>query len=293
MNIFQNQILTVLTVPPGNLVYHLVVAFSIAGALFGAVNLWRSSQFPQARRAIIGLGILLGLQIIMFALSSLAWQGFVVPENFLPPLDRAVTLISLTWITWLWAFPEPVRAADAATLLLNLLALAFCGLTLIAWSQGNPTAFLDHYSLDLIWQILSLAFVVFGIIALSVRQPNGWNYGLAMLVLAFAGHMVAIIVPSTGDFSGAVRLAQLAMYPILLSLSQRFPIADGTGVVVAEKRKREKVSKVEKSSAFQQAASDKRRNSTDPKTFHALLTLAASSSPRAAIKASPSLMVTI
>jgi hypothetical protein len=128
MNIFQNQILTVLTVPPGNLVYHLVVAFSIAGALFGAVNLWRSSQFPQARRAIIGLGILLGLQIIMFALSSLAWQGFVVPENFLPPLDRAVTLISLTWITWLWAFPEPVRAADAATLLLNLLALAFCGL---------------------------------------------------------------------------------------------------------------------------------------------------------------------
>jgi signal transduction histidine kinase len=279
MNIFQNQILTVLTVPPGNLVYHLVVAFSIAGALFGAVNLWRSSQFPQARRAIIGLGILLGLQIIMFALSSLAWQGFVVPENFLPPLDRAVTLISLTWITWLWAFPEPVRAADAATLLLNLLALAFCGLTLIAWSQSNPTAFLDHYSLDLIWQILSLAFVVFGIIALSVRQPNGWNYGLAMLVLAFAGHMVAIIVPSTGDFSGAVRLAQLAMYPILLSLSQRFPIADGTGVVVAEKRKREKVSKVEKSSAFQQSASDKRRNSTDPKTFHALLTLAAETDP--------------
>jgi signal transduction histidine kinase len=281
MNIFQNQILTVLTAPPGNLVYHLVIAFSIAGALFGAVNLWRNSQFPQARRAIIGLGVLLGLQILMFALSSLAWQGFVIPENLLPPLDRAVTLISLTWITWLWAFPEPVRAADAATLLLNLLAVAFCGLTLAAWSQGDTTAFLDHASLDLIWQILSLAFVVFGIVTLAVRQPNGWNYGMGMLAIAFAGHVVEVIVPTTGDFSGTVRLAQMAMYPILLTLSQRFPLADGNSGIVAVKRVRtEKVTKLEKSSATgQQAAGDKRRYSTDPKTFHALLTLAAETDP--------------
>ncbi len=279
MNILLDQILTLLTAPPGNLVYHTVVAFSIAAALFSAVNLWRNSQFPQARRAVIGLVILLGLQVFLFALSSLAWQGFVVSENILPPLDRAVTLLSLTWIAWLWAFPEPVRAADAATLLLNLLALAFCGLTLVAWPQGNATAFLDHYSLDLIWQILCLAFAVFGIVALAIRQPNGWNYGLAMLVIAFAGHLVAIIIPFRGDFSGAVRLAQIAMYPLLLTLSQRFSVADGLGATVPTKRVNvQKAAKAEKPAASP-TSTERRRYSTDPKTFHALLNLAGETDP--------------
>jgi signal transduction histidine kinase len=279
MNTFLTQILTLLTEPPGNLVYHLVLAFSIAGALQGAVNLWQTSQFPQAKRAILGLSVLLALQVALFVVSGLAWQGFLNQANVLPPLDRAVTLLSLTWIAWLWTFPEPVRAADAATLLLNLLTIAFLGLTLAAWPLGAPAAFLDHATLNLIWQSLSLAFVVFGIAALAVRQPNGWGNGLAMLILAFAGHLVAVLFPSGGDFPGAVRLAQIAMYPILLTLAQRFPVPERAARPSAEKPKKvEKVGKAdkaEKAEKAEQPVQEKRRYNTDPKTFHALLSLAA------------------
>jgi signal transduction histidine kinase len=282
MNTFLIQILTLLTEPPGNLVYHLVLAFSIAGALQGAVHLWQTSQFPQAKRAILGLGVLLALQVALFAVSGLAWQGFLNQANVLPPLDRAVTLLGLTWIAWLWIFPEPVRAADAATLLLNLLTVAFLGLTLAAWPLGAPAAFLDHAMLDLIWQSLSLAFVVFGIAALAIRQPNGWGNGLAMLILAFAGHLVAVLFPSGGDFPGAVRLAQIAMYPILLTLAQRFPVPERAARPPAEKPKRvervgkaaDKAEKAEKAAPAEQPVQEKRRYNTDPKTFHALLSLA-------------------
>jgi len=45
-----NQILSVLTEPAGSLIYHLILVFSIAGALQSAFVHWRSSEFPQARR---------------------------------------------------------------------------------------------------------------------------------------------------------------------------------------------------------------------------------------------------
>ena len=91
MSLFFNQIFTLLTTPPGNLVYHIVLVFSIAGALQGAIQFLRSSQFPQARRMVLGLGILLGLQVFLFIVSGLAWQGLLDSKAVLPPLDRAVT----------------------------------------------------------------------------------------------------------------------------------------------------------------------------------------------------------
>lgn len=50
-----------MTTQQGSVIYHLVLAFSIAGALQSAFNHWRSSEFPQARRTMVGLGVLLAL----------------------------------------------------------------------------------------------------------------------------------------------------------------------------------------------------------------------------------------
>ena len=61
-----NQILSVLTEPAGSLIYHLILVFSIAGALQSAFVHWRSSEFPQARRTMFGLGVLLVAQIALF-----------------------------------------------------------------------------------------------------------------------------------------------------------------------------------------------------------------------------------
>ena len=89
---FLNQILTILVTSPGNLIYHLVLVFSAAVALSAAFSQWRSSQFPQARRMVIGLSLLLAAQLLQFLVSALVWQGLVDPAVVLPPLDRAVVL---------------------------------------------------------------------------------------------------------------------------------------------------------------------------------------------------------
>jgi signal transduction histidine kinase len=254
-----------LTQPEGSLIYHLILVFSIAGALQAAFVHWRSSEFPQARRTMFGLGMLLTAQIILFIIGGLGIQGLINLPLFLPPLDRAVTLFSLVWMIWLWAFPEPSRPADAATWLLSLLVAAALGLSLAAYSAEPALIPYNQTTYDTFWQLASIGFSIFGLFMLLIRRPNGWGYGMAVFLLSFAGHLLHLLFGRVdGDFPGAVRLAHMAAYPILMTLPQRFPAPTSAPTTV----KQQDVP----------TGGERRRYSTDPKTFHALLALAGESS---------------
>jgi signal transduction histidine kinase len=263
MSLFFNQILTLLTNPPGNLIYHVVLVFTIAGTLQGAILLLRSSQFPQARRTVLGLGILLGLQVVLFIISGLALRGWLDPKIVLPPLDRAVTLLALIWISWLWVYPEPLRLSDLSAGLLSLVVLVLFGVTLVLWSQKPGTSF-NASIFEKVWQLISMAVVILGTLGLLRRRPNGWGNGLAMLILAFTGHLLSLFWPMGGNFPGFVRLTQLALFPILLTILQRFPASAP-----------ERTPVIKKDSVTEEATLERRRYTTDPKTFHSLMTLAA------------------
>ncbi|MCJ7434074.1 MAG: ATP-binding protein [Anaerolineales bacterium] len=261
------QTFTLLTTPPGNLIYHLVLVFSVAGALQSTFHHWRSSEFPQARRALTGLTILLVAQLTLFAFSGLGWQGLLNPTVGLPPMDRGFIIFGIIWITWLWAFPEPSRAADAAALLLTLLVATAMGMSILTWqpqaSQINYNSTVD----DLAWQIASLIFIAIGALVLFIRKPDGFWNGIAFLTLAFLGHVGYLMFGAEGNYSGIVRVAYMAAYPILLTLPQRFPAPDNT----ASKPTLEKSQDALPAGIGQ----ERRRYSTDPKTFHAMLSLAA------------------
>lgn len=259
------QAFSLLADPPGNLLYHLVLVFSISGALQAGFIHWRVSAFPQARRTVFGLTILMVPQVILFIISGLGWQGILNLTVFLPPLDRAMTLIGLVWIIWLWSFPEPNRAVDAITILLTLFILMGLALSLAAWGQEPPGTLYNTTLQELIWQVGSLLIIAAGIIILFVRQPNGWGNGLAVLLLALTGHTLHLIFGRTGgNYPGVVRVAYMAVYPFLMTLPQRFPMPSVDRPVTIK----------------QDAPVEERRHySTDPKTFHALLALAAETNP--------------
>ena len=259
MGSLSNQIFSFMTSQQGSVIYHILLVSSIAFGLQSAFNHWRSSDFPQARRTMVGLGILLLVNILMFIVSGLGWQQALNLNVLLPPLDRAFVLLGLVWVTWLWAFPEPSNAADSAAALLSLLIASIAVLSLADQTALAQPSF-NATTQDGLWQVASIGLTLVGALILLIRRPSGWGNGLAFLILAFLGHMLYLWSDrSTGDFPGAVRLAYLAAYPILLTLPQRFPAPAAQPV------------------SLQQEASipERRRYSTDPKTFHALLDLAA------------------
>ena len=274
MSAFTSLILTQLTVPPGDLIYYIVLTFAVASALQSAFNHWRVSEFPQAKRAFAGLSVLIAAQILMFILSGLGWQQIIEPRTILPPMDRAFILFGIIWITWLYAFPEPNRGADAAATLLSLLVLVILGVSLLTWQAqiADPQFASLSYNQtmdDWLWQVGSLFLALVGIAILFIRRPDGmWN-GVTLLFLGVLGHAGHLLFQIEGNYSGIVRLAYMAAYPILLTLPQRFAIPNQMAPIAARPitAKQDTISP------------ERRRYSTDPKTFHAMLALAAESNP--------------
>lgn len=269
MSAFTSLVLTQLTVPPGDLIYFIVLVFVVASAFQSAFNHWRASEFPQARRAFIGLGILLGAQALMFIFSGLGWQQIVDPKTILPPMDRAFIMFGIIWVTWLYAFPEPNRIADAIATILSLFVLTALGLSLLSWQPQVASLSYNQTVDDFLWQIGSLAISLFCIAVLFIRRPNGMWYGITLLTLGFLGHLGHILTRIDGNYSGIVRLAYMAAFPILLTLPQRFATSVPTVGSAPAKPTSLK--------ADTAGRPERRRYSTDPKTFHALLAVAAES----------------
>ncbi len=267
MGAFFGQIASLLTVPPGNFIYHVGLVFSVAAALQSAYTHWRSSQFPQVRRAMIGLGLLLAVQVLLFGLSGLAWQGLISSSAILPVADRAFMVFSIVWITWLWAFPEPSRPADAAAVLLTFFVLAAAGFDLLLWAPRAAAQPYNGTFDDLMWQVAAVALLIIGGLTLITRRPNGFSNGLAMLAILLLGHLAHFVLPESGSYSGILRLAYIAAYPILLTIPQRFPAPAITPAVPMS----EITSPTEKHPAGQ------RLYTAEPKTIHALLALASES----------------
>ncbi len=275
--LFQN-ILDLITSPTGNLIYHLVLAFSVISSLQAAWIAKESVPSTQSRRLVFGLGMLLLGQVVLFVCSGLAWQKVIDANRFFPPLDRAVILFSLVWIVWLWNFPNPARLGDLVTGFLNLGVIVLFFFTYTSWSAQAGEHFNSFSWMDWSWQIASIFVIVTGIAILLFSRPVGWGFGFAMLALLLGGIVAHLLVmPTVGDLSGYVRIAQLAAFPLLPTLLHRLRTA--TAEEEEPVRVRQAVAEpaqVQPESAAQipyPRKQERRRYSTDPRTLHAWLEL--------------------
>lgn len=252
------QIFTILTTPPGNLIYHLILAFSVASTLQNSLAYWRSAQRASAYRMTTGLVVLMAAQMALFIVSGLSWQGILSSTWLLPPLDRALLAFALVWIVWLWTAPKAVRWVDMLVILMSLIVMIGLMVTLSLWGAGDQSTFnLSMY--DYAWQTFTAAAALAGLAILLIKRPQGWAMGVGMLSLTLVGILLHVLLePAAGHYSGAVRLAQLIAYPLLLVLPQRLVVHSPTAAPTKEKT---------------YAGPERRRYSTDPKTIHTLLQL--------------------
>lgn len=229
------QVLKLLSTETGSLTYHLVLSFSVAGALQLVLNQGARGNAPRWRRTLLGLGVLLALQLALFAISGLSWQAILAGERLLPPLDRAFSLLGLIIIVWLWCYPDPSPLADAGTLLLSLLAATAAVMGTLWWPLQPVDLAFNLSPVDIAVQVISLAILLFGALALLARRSEGWGYGLSMFICIATGIALHLSVsPFGGDYPIAIRLGQMIAYPFLLLLAQRFPGIEMPSLASAE-----------------------------------------------------------
>lgn len=223
MPTFADQILTLLVNQPGNLVYHLVLIFSIVGAMPGVLNLWQRDDIIEGRRALIGLALLLLIQIFLIIAAGLS---FIIPSlgYYLPIISDVCAVLEIVLLMWIWVFPEPNRRTDLYILVLTLgiITLGFISIYLPGTLRS-----IDFYigsSINQFWNLFSIVLVSIAGILVFVKRPSGYEFGIATFVILLIGYLMQFIWPLPGgDYPGFTRLAQIVVYPLLLTLPNRTP----------------------------------------------------------------------
>lgn len=256
------QVFDLITNNPGNLIYHMILAFSIMGALQAALHLWRNEEFPQGRRMVIGLSLLLGTRLILLGIAIWGYFSSANPHLWLPVIDRAMMAFALVLILWLWIFPEPIRGADTASALLAFLILCIFLLNQVWWGSHYTDGAFNIQIVSVAWEILATLILIAGSILLLIRRPNGARYGLFMMAVLAFGHIGQMLFPDmTSDYPGIVRFFELAAFPLLWALPNRF----NPPAVVTPRPAVEPAT----------PSMEKRRYGVGPETFQAILSLPA------------------
>jgi signal transduction histidine kinase len=215
MNQFQVAI-NPTSLPLTYLGYSLLIILICATSLVKVFRNWHLGRYPQGMRMIQGLTGLTVLRLVVFIITYLAWK-----ENptFTPPLlilDQAASVIGLLILFWLWNFPEPSREVDLPVLGIILL-LSVYEILQYFFLPGLANTLTGSLAL---WKGLSITFLVVGSGLIIIRKPNLWEYGLFMGCILFIGTLMSLLTEEMTP----LHLAQLAAYPVLLLLGDRFPI---------------------------------------------------------------------
>ncbi len=218
------QLTRLLSVPPGDLVYHLVVLFAIEAVLLMAVGEGRRSGWPggalRLTLAASGALVLRSAQV-MVALLSIA--GVANSTWITPPLERFAAVASLGLLAWAFLpLVDDYAQAGLVLVVINLIGSVILYAFLAPpWyrSAQSAGAFYNATSADLIWSVWAASLATLSIIAGLLRRRAQW----ALLVTAFGlfllGYVLHLIYaePQT-HVAGWVRLAELCAYPLLAGL---------------------------------------------------------------------------
>jgi PAS domain S-box-containing protein len=236
--------LALLSTQSGSLIYHLIVLLAVEAGLVIAWGQWRRSgdAWPhgltvQARTQTIAFAGVLGLRVLMLLIALIAGRSPEAAVTWIPPLERAVSIVSLALLTW--AFVPSLRErllAGVGLLLVNTLAVGFTYIILaVMWggqvSQGNPAAF-DYNLSDqewvwLIWQMAITLVALAGLSLPALRKMRPLNQEDSLSLIAFGGlfvscglHFLVLVgalplypVPNVPTW---IRLGQLFAYPLLV-----------------------------------------------------------------------------
>jgi signal transduction histidine kinase len=204
--------------PLAYLGFSLFIILVCAAALLRVVRKWQQGRYPQGFRMIQGLTGLIILRLITFLYTYFSWQSEAVFTHPLLVLDQGVSLLGLILILWLWSFPEPSREVDPAVLgVIGLISVLVILQILVI-----PSLLTGFTGTMLFWQGLSIFLLLLGSGIIAFRKPNFWPFGVFMGGILAIGSILALISTDLEP----LHLAQLAAYPLLLLLGERFPIAE-------------------------------------------------------------------
>ena len=233
---FLRDLIELITVPPGDMVYHLVTLFAIQLILGVAFGHWNRNRrdVVAIRLLVIGIGFVLARMLLML-IAVLDRIGLLSPNVVLPPLERFLDLATLLLAIWTF-LPILARHSRLGVTLLILSLVITAGIYVafaVRWPQieAQSVSYNDYWQAA-VWEFFSIAVLVLAIIAGAIWREDDWSLVICLFGLWLVGHILQFFIPSYADShtAGWVRLGNLAALPLVASLVYRRALSASPGL---------------------------------------------------------------
>ncbi len=225
-----DQILDLVSQPPGSLVYHFIILFAVEAALAMSIGQWmRERNRSTMRLAMAAAAILIARSLVLVA-SLLVWQGYLPTNVLLPPIERTadtVTVLALAWAFVTMDDPAILRRTfmpDLASAVgLGMIAAGFVGTYYYWFFAASRGELFNGQLIDVAWSISQIVIAVSGLIWMLVRVRFVYDPFLKgiMLMLLGAAAGLHLARPVLGDVAAAVRVGQTVVMPMLAAVAFR------------------------------------------------------------------------
>lgn len=218
-------IFRLMTLAPGNLVYHLVSGLALVVLMaFAIANIIRTEKSGQARHILIGCAVLLIIQFLIFiTIDNAESVKFLQTTLALAFFERAAAALIIVWIIWTvleekipFLFTGSVIFLTLAFILGGAISIGLAGLLKepAVWSQSKLLVF---------WEVGTVFLILMGVALLFTTQPRQYLVGASLLFVLGLGYFVRWFNPDSADFTlGSFRLAQTVALPWILVYVRRF-----------------------------------------------------------------------
>lgn len=224
---FLAQFTQLVSVAPGDLVYHLVVLFAIEATLMIAIGEGRRSNWRRGTlRVVLAAGGLLLARCLLVIVALLSAARVANSAWIAPPLERLVSVVSLGLLIWAFLplmedYPQAGLVLVVVNLVGGLVLYAVLAPQWYAESQLAQKAY-NVTPADWAWNIWAAAMAFLALVAAAIRRRGQWGMLIAAFGLLFLGHVLHLIMgEAQAHVAGWVRLAELCAYPVLAGLMVR------------------------------------------------------------------------
>ncbi len=232
------QIIELLSRPPGSVIYHLLTLFALQIVLALAYSRWqRDANDESSRRMTFAAGgILIARLLLLFA--GLMMDGDPTRARIvLPPMEQALdmaTVILLVWGLAPFAMDRP-RLADGV-LLISLIVVAVMFLFFFQdWQNrvtatGIATPYIGTVQ-AYVWGILQMAILGAGLVWLVMERTSRLTMRPIIVAVALLAHIANFfnypeIIPSGTEIVYWLRMGYLVAFPLWAVLAYRENLRD-------------------------------------------------------------------
>jgi signal transduction histidine kinase/GAF domain-containing protein len=220
------EFIALITIPPGDLVYHLVTLFAIQLVVGMALGHWnRRRRDPVAIRLLAtGAGFAFARTLLML-IAVFDRLGVLSASIVLPPLERFLDLATMLLAAWAF-LPVLQRHSRLGVTLLLLTLLITAGVYVVfatLWPQAEAQGIAyNGYWQEAVWEFFAISVLVLILIAGLIWRRDDWGLVTCLFALWAIGHILQFTVPPDNSHTaGWVRLANLAVLPLVAGLVYR------------------------------------------------------------------------